>query len=210
MPLGLFSRPFSEHDSNDSTRAPLWGATTTNRFPRRPSAVSTHAPLWGATSTVTPRLRRLRRFNPRAPMGRDERMHLTPPPCCEFQPTRPYGARPRGSAVARCPASRFQPTRPYGARRRGCGPIGIRAGFNPRAPMGRDCVDMGYTWDGMMFQPTRPYGARPVPPLLMISGGILFQPTRPYGARHRRRRHRQGRGRFQPTRPYGARLQRCS
>ena len=340
MPLGLFSRPFSEHDSNDSTRAPLWGATTTNRFPRRPSAVSTHAPLWGATATSCPgalggsqfqptrpygarrvgyvravvvvgfnprapmgRDRRgptparqparfnshapmgrdtpvcaarpipsrfnsrapmgrdvgqlditglelvsthaplwgatptlliadgtavfqptrpygarprpswrrpcIRRcFNPRAPMGRDERMHLTPPPCCEFQPTRPYGARPRGSAVARCPASRFQPTRPYGARRRGCGPIGIRAGFNPRAPMGRDCVDMGYTWDGMMFQPTRPYGARPVPPLLMISGGILFQPTRPYGARHRRRRHRQGRGRFQPTRPYGARLQR--
>ena len=160
MPLGLFSRPFSEHDSNDSTRAPLWGATTTNRFPRRPSAVSTHAPLWGATATSCPgalggsqfqptrpygarRVGYVRAvvvvgFNPRAPMGRDERMHLTPPPCCEFQPTRPYGARPRGSAVARCPASRFQPTRPYGARRRGCGPIGIRAGFNPRAPMGRD------------------------------------------------------------------------
>ena len=145
-----------------------------------------------------------------------------------FQPTRPYGARPLRSrqgfadyavsthaplwgATSACtslprPAASFNPRAPMG-RDHGVPPWrGVRLpGFNPRAPMGRDCVDMGYTWDGMMFQPTRPYGARPVPPLLMISGGILFQPTRPYGARHRRRRHRQGRGRFQPTRPYGAR-----
>ncbi len=185
-------------------------------------------------------------------MGRDRRSPSTCVIDFSFQLTRPYGAR-LGATYGSSFRLQFQPTRPYWAR-----PLGHRVAerfqqrFNPRAPMGRDfradarrttltafqptrpygarrAVDAKLSKAGV-FQPTRPYGARLPRPSTLVSICRRFQPTRPYGARHARRNQRRDlassfnprapmgrderaadvllRGpRFQPTRPYGARQQ---
>jgi len=97
-------------------------------------------------------------FNPRARMGRDEKIGGLGP-AAQFQSTRPYGARragvyvggrlvrfqstrPYGARPLELPtrewSKEFQSTRPYGARR--ARNIARWAGrrFNPRARMGRD------------------------------------------------------------------------
>ncbi len=135
------------------------------RLPSRCTAydvdgVSTHAPLWGATIREAVRYiapmfqptrpygaRHARRnqrrdlassFNPRAPMGRDERaadVLLRGP---RFQPTRPYGARLAGALtkVSRSLVSTHAPL--WGATRFSRAISATSSSFNPRAPMGRD------------------------------------------------------------------------
>ena len=166
-----------------STHAPLWGATAAVGKLDIASLVSTHAPLWGATTPPPHRRRPSGRFNPRAPMGRDVIQHEIQNYAKRFQPTRPYGARPRprGRRAAISPVSTHAPL--WGATcrhptSRGC----RRPGFNPRAPMGRDLYPSAAATSFAQFQPTRPYGARRTH-RIFSSSTLPFQPTRPYGAR---------------------------
>ncbi len=77
--------------------------------------VSTHAPARGATRAARCPATQRSRFNPRARTGRDQSDEPPAGVFKEFQPTRPYGARP--VKVRRQKESgQFQPTRPYGAR----------------------------------------------------------------------------------------------
>ncbi len=163
--------------------------------------VSTHAPLWGAT--IREAVRDLASsFNPRAPMGRDERaadVLLRGP---RFQPTRPYGARLAGALTKvstlagfnpRAPMGRdavlarhlgnqleFQPTRPYGARRRTSIPTPLRRCFNPRAPMGRDLSLSPSPMGVSCFNPRAPMG-RDFSPNRRRSGNGCFNPRAPMG-----------------------------
>ena len=56
-----------------------------------------------------------KRFNPRARMGRDAMLVSTASIECEFQSTRPHGARPTYRLQLHA-TFRFQSTRPHGAR----------------------------------------------------------------------------------------------
>ena len=163
-----------------STHAPLWGATLEALVPTGKELVSTHAPLWGATM-IEPYTATM----------------------AQFQPTRPYGARPRRAGGKRAAPS-----------------------FNPRAPMGRDHAQeaaqanplvsthaplwgatplkRSFAISSFEFQPTRPYGARP-DDIRATKKKLEFQPTRPYGARPGTACACTRAFRFQPTRPYGAR-----
>ena len=146
-----------------------------------PLEVSIHAPAWGATSGLLHRSASRCCFNPRARMGRAPQIRVTRQPCCQFQSTRPHGARrptfvgktgeelfqstrPHGARLARVSwgrqSRRFQSTRPHGARPCPSARSGARFRFNPRARMGRDgrmvVSEEAKSW----FQSTRPHGAR--------------------------------------------------
>ena len=114
------------------------GARPGQRFGDRQSRrVSIHAPVWGATGGVVGLRVALHRFNPRARVGRDPTLVISPAPLIEFQSTRPCGARPR------CAAARAR-----------------RCRFNPRARVGRDAALAWGKLNRAMFQSTRPCGAR--------------------------------------------------
>jgi len=125
-------------DDGVSIHAPAWGATREFVCVLFDDGVSIHAPAWGATACVprnfehrcgfNPRARmgrdtsfgatkkRSRCFNPRARMGRDGPNSISEKARCEFQSTRPHGARPFLSYIIYS-LLRFQSTRPHGARR---------------------------------------------------------------------------------------------
>jgi len=98
-----------------SIHAPLRGATGYGRAGRTNTNVSIHAPLRGATFRITN--------------------------ICmiwvEFQSTRPCGARQIEITVL-VPTYQFQSTRPCGARRSLSVYASYHLRFNPRAPAGRD------------------------------------------------------------------------
>ena len=209
-----------------STHAPLWGATAgADGCHPLAAAVSTHAPLWGATRRSPSWGSSRRGFNPRAPMGRDGNRHgvfafagcvSTHAPLWGATMIEPYTAT----------MAQFQPTRPYGARPRRAGGKRAAPSFNPRAPMGRDHAQeaaqanplvsthaplwgatplkRSFAISSFEFQPTRPYGARP-DDIRATKKKLEFQPTRPYGARPGTACACTRAFRFQPTRPYGAR-----
>ena len=143
-----------------SIHAPAWGATTDYRAAGWRIDVSIHAPAWGATSKVVPAAARSGGFNPRARVGRDQRVLRTKLGVVVFQSTRPRGAR-RCAVPESLGSFRFQSTRPRGARRQTVGivemgsDVSIHApawgatnawqtgahiprSFNPRARVGRD------------------------------------------------------------------------
>ncbi len=78
----------------------------------------------------------------------------------------------------------FQSTRPRGARHQTGKNGSTRAGFNPRARVGRDWSKCAATCGCSLFQSTRPRGARPLSRLLLWRSVLMFQSTRPRGARH--------------------------
>ena len=140
-----------------STHAPLWGATQTYTQDHSHLIVSTHAPLWGAT----------------LPDGRRQNLSM-------FQPTRPYGARPRRGksapkarrvsthaplwgatrgilrAVLRVGVSTHAPL--WGATARAQGAPRPWRRFNPRAPMGRDHGCRNTVRRAGCFNPRAPMG----------------------------------------------------
>ena len=63
--------------------------------------VSIHAPVWGATPANKRKPLIYSCFNPRARMGRDPLPNVWLGVTCEFQSTRPYGARPAPQCLAR-------------------------------------------------------------------------------------------------------------
>ena len=146
-----------------------------------PLEVSIHAPAWGATSGLLHRSASRCCFNPRARMGRDPQIRVTRQPCCQFQSTRPHGAR-RPTFVGKTGEELFQSTRPHGARL-------------ARVSWGRQ---------SRRFQSTRPHGARhghpglghvaglvsihapawgATVPVRQVGRQVSFQSTRPHGAR---------------------------
>ena len=134
------------------------GRDETRRDGLDPVHVSIHAPAWGATKVMK-----------------------THPELCEFQSTRPHGARHdkiSRNALVKC--------------------------FNPRARMGRDFISC-LTQTMNPFQSTRPHGARLGRELERIHP-TQFQSTRPHGARPITTFANIYLLKFQSTRPHGARL----
>ena len=125
--------------------------------------VSIHAPAWGATSGKRGADRRLRRFNPRARVGRDMARNASLTSSTRFNPRARVGRdwpRTTGTQYA--------------------------SSFNPRARVGRDHPRRCTYTRPPPFQSTRPRGARqgskPSNPKRQP-----FQSTRPRGARRRAR-----------------------
>ena len=120
-----------------SIHAPVGGATHPFHQLHRLRLVSIHAPVGGATGTGRGAGARGWSFNPRARGGRDSPSLSSVSTPCQFQSTRPWGARhdPADTAIT---TGRFQSTRPWGARlsitTRSISPTS----FNPRARGGRD------------------------------------------------------------------------
>ena len=102
----------------------------------------------------------LRRFNPRARMGRDEIASGGYYFYAEFQSTRPHGARLIMTFFP-LPITRFNPRARMG---RDVAPWtsveNVSFCFNPRARMGRDEILETENNDYIKFQSTRPHGAR--------------------------------------------------
>ena len=167
-------------------------------------AVSIHAPAWGATRAQCSACACVRRFNPRARVGRDSERRLcsratlvsihapawgaTGVRCCEWRICSRFNPRARvgrdiEAATFEASYTTFQSTRPRGARL----DIQLRclestSSFNPRARVGRDIRSMRARRRHHSFQSTRPRGARPGA-ARKIYTAIVFQSTRPRGAR---------------------------
>ena len=126
-----------------------------------PHDVSIHAPARGATPSIPPKAppicfnsrarkgrdslidkdrNKIARFNSRARKGRDRIDHYSDE-YCEFQFTRPQGAR-RALTPNLRKTSMFQFTRPQGARRPGSSRLLRYSCFNSRARKGRDLPDV--------------------------------------------------------------------
>ncbi len=142
-----------------SIHAPARGATPHAYSLSAPSSVSIHAPARGATICLRMD-RRATGFNPRARTGRDDLpAGSSGVEQCQFQSTRPHGAR-RKLAQRDASIESFQSTRPHGARRTEFGSCSRSRCFNPRARTGRDSVLVIADEHLFVFQSTRPHGAR--------------------------------------------------
>ncbi len=120
--------------------------------------ISIHAPAWGATIDF----------------------HIAMRPC-EFQSTRPRGARQAFAGICRRSAA-FQSTRPRGARRAGRSAGGQAQTFQSTRPRGARQHFHDFPPFSPLFQSTRPRGARLYHNKKTMSI-IIFQSTRPRGAR---------------------------
>ena len=194
-----------------SIHAPVRGATAIAVDRLLQVSVSIHAPVRGATALIGPRSH--------APVG-------AIPIDCEFQSTRPCGARRRrcGAGSHAITVSIHAPVR--GATRSCARVPSSSPRFNPRARAGRDRCSMsqsrafghvsihapvrGATSSGRVcsrisrFQSTRPCGARRLANASSRPAD-RFQSTRPCGARPEARRDPCTGRMFQSTRPCGAR-----
>ena len=139
----------------------------------REPRVSIHAPAWGATDST----------------GSGNQT-------CEFQSTRPRGARP--SCVFHCATvARFQSTRPRGARPAATPPSPSPKCFNPRARVGRDSACRRRRFRSGSFNPRARVGRdQPLAGHEPVDSG--FQSTRPRGARRGGRDHQPGSLCFNP------------
>jgi len=206
-----------------SIHAPARGATPPSNVVLASSAVSIHAPARGATCGAISLMSRITvsiHAPARGATRKAEGIYFA----CQFQSTRPHGARLDASSVPvlsvivsiHAPArgatyllpdgyyvGEFQSTRPHGARHvMGCARSRHKS-FNPRARTGRDLLLVSATAgsDVSIHAPAR--GATLV--LLLLAVSVLFQSTRPHGARPWHRPLRVHRAQFQSTRPHGAR-----
>ena len=134
-------RYLRDHPGAVSIHAPAWGATDPTGGVQLARHVSIHAPAWGATGSRSHLPQQsLRRFNPRARVGRDAAGSGGMGSRRGFQSTRPRGARPI-PCLRSLASSKFQSTRPRGAR---------------------PATSCASCWRSRRFQSTRPRGARPV------------------------------------------------
>ena len=118
--------------------------------------VSIHAPAGGATFSATVRSATVS-FNPRARGGRDTGSEAKRPQC-QFQSTRPRGARLQ--LVPGLAALTVSIHAPAGGATKWETSSGRTPCFNPRARGGRDAF-VGGVYGVALFQSTRPRGARP-------------------------------------------------
>ena len=122
-----------------SIHAPAWGATRGPSWPCPACAVSIHAPAWGATADVERFGKDLDSFNPRARVGRDASDQGVQARQSGFNPRARVGRDRTWQWIYRT-SCEFQSTRPRGARlsRRVC--CRSLVSFNPRARVGRDDI----------------------------------------------------------------------
>ena len=102
--------------SSVSIHAPLWGATVVQYRQQETKEVSIHAPLWGATPLDRVWTLGTACFNPRTPVGCDNKGDKGLRSVFTFQSTHPCGVRRHGARST--------------ARQMAC--------FNPRTPVGCD------------------------------------------------------------------------
>ena len=120
--------------SEVSIHAPAWGATLAHSGGAAELFnVSIHAPAWGATALARLAFSAIRRFNPRARVGRDAGTAEIIIAKQRFQSTRPRGARLYAKRL-NVPPSEFQSTRPRGARPKGVLQIVERLDVSIHAP----------------------------------------------------------------------------
>ena len=120
-----------------SIHAPAWGATDVEFYIPRANLVSIHAPAWGATGSLACSRSPPPCFNPRARVGRDQRVQAYWKNYLVSIHAPAWGATfPAGFFRKR---ERFQSTRPRGARH----------------------LQNFRSASVLMFQSTRPRGARP-------------------------------------------------
>ena len=74
------------HRGGVSIHAPTWGATHTSQTSNFKDNVSIHAPTWGATILDEDAPESVRRFNPRAHVGRDSVTFVSVPHRSSFNP----------------------------------------------------------------------------------------------------------------------------
>ena len=177
-----FGGRFATSGLEISIRAPAWGATSEAQRRALPERVSIRAPAWGATCIVWMASTMLS-FQSTRPRGA---RHISPSADLTgsvFQSTCPRGAR--RDLLDDCKmADQFQSTRPRGARPRMSGCRYRTTGFNPRARVGRDTLELMHAQVEAEFQSTRPRGARHYARNLAPVRS-QFQSTRPRGARPR-------------------------
>ncbi len=205
------------------------------RLPSRPplrsvGLVSIHAPARGATWSRRPGCRHPPRFNPRARAGRDGRRRrgggrharrcfnpraragrdvlavcaMTTP--CEFQSTRPRGARP----CERHEASLFLPVSIHAPARGATSAISwlLNSGrlFQSTRPRGARLAAQAKSAAEAKFQSTRPRGARRAWSDMTTGGRHVSIHAPARGATRATARPTRRTGLFQSTRPRGARL----
>ena len=164
-----------------SIHAPQWGAT---RSPQgevvRISDISIHAPQWGATQHTLLRCHHTIDFNPRTPVGCDERVLVFDRRLRLFQSTHPSGVRrvPFRVAIERIV---FQSTHPSGVRPAAVSSSIGSSHFNPRTPVGCDRSASAYSVGDIKFQSTHPSGVRRRASTGSPDGQANFNPRTPVG-----------------------------
>jgi len=164
-----------------SIHAPAWGATQSASESCQAWAVSIHAPAWGATDSPVVADRAIR-VSIHAPAWGATQIRALAAELKPFQSTRPRGARPMfdeacgkndqvsihapawgaTSGMGACRGARagFNPRARVGRDPELIAHLPARHGFNPRARVGRDQVAHQIYFQLWMFQSTRPRGAR--------------------------------------------------
>ncbi len=120
-----------------SIHAPQWGATIPQDYINRYGRISIHAPQWGATRNGVSDAAYRCYFNPRTPVGCDDRR--------QGEHHRPGISIHAPQWGATCPSSSllvlvivFQSTHPSGVRRAPITKVRQARYFNPRTPVGCD------------------------------------------------------------------------
>ena len=198
MGVDIFDAP------NISIHAPQWGATRSERGQTVFGGISIHAPQWGATGRAH-RRRHGMGFQSTHPSGVRLGWPPTPPKeTINFNPRTPVGCDDRRRRHH--PSIRISIHAPqWGAT--GSFPMRWRnpTNFNPRTPVGCDAV-VGYVHlRGAKFQSTHPSGVRPQALAGAQSGDGISIHAPQWGATPAQRRNRKSHQRFQSTHPSGVR-----
>ena len=187
-----------------SIHAPQWGATIPQDYINRYGRISIHAPQWGATRNGVSDAAYRCYFNPRTPVGCDDRR--------QGEHHRPGISIHAPQWGATCPSSSllvlvivFQSTHPSGVRRAPITKVRQARYFNPRTPVGCDLPTAPPLFDANNFNPRTPVGCDRRP-------AIAGDPQRPisihapqWGATRRNGAKAAQPAGFQSTHPSGVR-----
>ena len=143
-----------------SIHAPQWGATIPQDYINRYGRISIHAPQWGATRNGVSDAAYRCYFNPRTPVGCDDRR--------QGEHHRPGISIHAPQWSATCPSSSllvlvivFQSTHPSGVRRAPITKVRQARYFNPRTPVGCDRPERASLRRRTDFNPRTPVGCDP-------------------------------------------------
>ena len=158
---------------------PLRGATCSGHQRPVTFLFQPTRPLRGAT-IIGDILPKVNRFQPTRPLrGATQMTCVSLPPCLDFNPRAPCGARPMLPRRFNGITLHFNPRAPCGARPRKSNNCGLSYRFQPTRPL------RGATWNKIPsnfvnadFNPRAPCGARHQPTQAGVDHAA-FQPTRP-------------------------------
>ena len=151
--------------------------------------ISIHAPQWGATPPFVVLREPQGYFNPRTPVGCDQRPSRSWRFRRNFNPRTPVGCDSPSTSQSTSPTA-FQSTHPSGVRHNAifniCEYATRRSSastryFNPRTPVGCDRIGWSATYQGVVtFQSTHPSGVRRHDSVIS-SFHLYFNPRTPVG-----------------------------